>query len=203
MKPQARRILWLMLLCGGLVSLGTGLRLWFPPTRFAAATRVKIQRDVEFERDPSATNAYNAYFMQNEFELIQSDVILGKVVESLALHDRWGRRDGRKLEIPEALGMLKDHLALEPVRCTSLVGIHLTSDDPNEAAEITHAVAEQYDNYRRMHRDSGVSSEVIDAAAIPLKPRLHRTPALCWLAAGTLLTTAGICLGATRPREAK
>ena len=201
MTSRARRVLRLTLLCSGLVSLGIGLRLWFPSARFAATTRVKIQ--LELERDPSATNSYNAYFMQNEFELIQSDVILRKVVESLALPNRWGKRDGRKLEIPDALAMLKAHLTLEPVRCTSLVRIQLTSEDPNEAAEITHAVAEQYDNYRHAHRDSGVSSEIVDAAAIPLKPRLHRTPALCWLGAGTLLAIAGICLGIPRAHGAK
>jgi capsular polysaccharide biosynthesis protein len=43
--------------------------------------------------------------------------------------------------ISEALAILKTHLSLEPVRCTSLVGIHLTSEDPKEAAEITQAVA--------------------------------------------------------------
>jgi len=191
MTPRVRTVLGVSLLCGGLISIGVGVRLWYPPARFTAKTRVKIQRD--FERDAANTNSYNAYFMQNEFELIQSDFVLGNVVESLELQKRWSNKERRNMGISEALAILKTHLSLEPVRCTSLVGIHLTSEDPKEAAEITQAVADEYERYRRSHKESGVSAEVIDPAAIPLKAISHRGWALCWLGLGAVLAISGTC----------
>jgi uncharacterized protein involved in exopolysaccharide biosynthesis len=191
MTPRVQRTLGVSLFLAGLISIGLGIRLWYPPARFTAKTRVKIDRD--FERDAANTNSYNAYFIQNEFELIQSDVILGNVIESLGLQNRWRKKEGRNLGIPEALAILKTHLSLEPVRCTSLVGIHLTSEDPKEAAEITQAIADEYERYRRSHKESGVSAEVIDPAAIALKPISHRGWALSWLGLGALLAISGTC----------
>lgn len=102
MTPRARRVLGFALLCGGLLSFGIGLRLWFSPARYAATSRIKVDRAAsvvgQLERDVNSTNTYNAYFMQNEFELIQSEVILSKVVESLGLHTKWGSRAGKKAE---------------------------------------------------------------------------------------------------------
>lgn len=188
MTPRVRRIFGTGLLCGGLLSLGIGLHFWFPPVRYAAKSRIKV----ELERDVNATNTYSAYFMQNEFELIQSEAILGKVVESLDLPAKWGKRAGRKLNVGEALAMLKTRLALQPVRCTSLVEIRITSEDADEATEITNDIAEEYRNHRSTGGSSSVSAEIVDAAAIPKRPIApNRIHALCWLGLASLLAVVG------------
>lgn len=196
MAPHARRILALVLLCGGLISVGVGLRLWFPPARFAAKSRIRLERDV------NATNSYSAEFMHNEFELIQSEPILAKVVESLALRDKWSNRVGRKLQSGEALEMLKTRLELRPVRCTSLVEIHITSGDPAEAADISNAVAEEYRGHRPAGGHSPVSAEIVDSAAAPqLAIAPNRISALCSLGGGTMLAISGICAFGKRRRK--
>ncbi len=192
MTPLVRRVLGIVLICSGLLSFGIGIRLWFPPARYEARTRIKVERDV------NATNTYSAYFMHNEFELIQSEVILGKVVEALGLHAKW-KRDGRKLQIGEAVAMLKARLDLRPVRCTSLVEIHITSEDPDEAAKITNAIAEEYHNHHITGGYQTVSADIVDSAAIPHRPLApNRVAALCWLVIGSVFAVTLVCFRAKR-----
>jgi len=41
---------------------------------------------------PGMMAGYDPYFIQTEFELIQSEVILGKVIEELNLNVEWGKK---------------------------------------------------------------------------------------------------------------
>jgi uncharacterized protein involved in exopolysaccharide biosynthesis len=182
-----------ILIFGGLISIGVGLRLGFPPAQFAARSRIKIEQDL------NATNTYSAEFMHNEFELIQSDVILAKVVEVLGLPHKWSQRTGKRLDAGKTLAMLKTQLELRPVRCTSLVEIHITSNDPAEAAEISNAVAEEYRNHRPTGGSSPISAELVDTATPPKRSVTpNRVRALGWLGLGTTLAISGICVFARR-----
>src|SRR5206468_2138414 len=66
----------------------------------------------------------------------------------------WGKRqaDGKPLKMPAAVALLRDRLQLRTVRNTSLVEICVSSDKPNEAAEIANAVAAGYRKYRLEQR---------------------------------------------------
>src|SRR5206468_5065758 len=66
----------------------------------------------------------------------------------------WGKRqaDGKPLKMPAAVALLRARLQLRPVRNTSLVEICVSSDKPNEAAEIANAVAAGYRKYRLEQR---------------------------------------------------
>jgi uncharacterized protein involved in exopolysaccharide biosynthesis len=137
--------------------------------------------------------------MQNEFELIQSDLILAKVIDSLGLVKKWSKQGGRKLQMADALVMLKNRLELRPVRCTSLVEIRLTSENPEEAAEISNTVAEEYRNYRVTGDRTGHSTEIVDTATPPrVRVTPDRIPALCWFGLTVALGFAGICTLRTR-----
>ena len=100
------------------------------------------------------TAAYDPYFVQTEFETIQSEKVLGKVVDSLNLKQEWGKKDrgGRQLTTPEAIAMLKGKLDLHPVQNTSFVEIGAKSEKPEEAAKIANAVAHAYTEYRQEQR---------------------------------------------------
>ncbi len=95
----------------------------------------------------SSTAAYEPYFIQTTLEEIQSDAVLGKVVDALKLDETWAKNNGEKLEKEEAIRLLKKRLDLKPVPNTKLVEIGAQSDKPEEAAKIANAVAEAFRTY--------------------------------------------------------
>jgi uncharacterized protein involved in exopolysaccharide biosynthesis len=128
-----------------------------PPT-YCAAARIKIERDqtnipgVAPERPYGGS--YDPYFIQTEFEVIQSQVILDKVIRDLDLNKEWGRRfaSGETLKTAETMKLLRDRMDLRPVRNTSLIGITVNSDKPEEAAKLANAIARAYKDHRLEQR---------------------------------------------------
>lgn len=136
-----------------LVVLITTMVTFMLPESFSSSTRIKVERDqtdiIGFVEHGCA-GGYDPYFLQTEFELIQSELILGKVVEDLDLNREWGKKyaGGDRLKTPESILMLKSRLDLRVVRNTSLIEMRLYSEDPKEAARIANAIAEVYRKYR-------------------------------------------------------
>ena len=82
--------------------------------------RIKLERDrtdISGLAERSFAATYDPYFVQTEFETIQSEKVLGKVVDSLNLKQEWGKknRGGRERTRTEAIGMLKGKLDLKHV----------------------------------------------------------------------------------------
>ena len=91
---------------------------------------------------------YNPYSVQTEIETIQSDAVLGKVVDALKLDETWSKKNGgERLSKKEAIALLKKRLDLKPEKNTNLVEIGATSDKPEEAAKIANAVVQAYQDY--------------------------------------------------------
>lgn len=119
-----------------------------------AVARITIDRDVtdiEGVRGSRTATAYDPYFIPTQFEIIQSEAVLGQVVESLGLDQAWAK-NGQKLKTTDAVALLKQKLELKPVKDTSLLEIRVKDEDPNEAARIANAVAETYRDYRMQER---------------------------------------------------
>ena len=138
-----------------LVVITATLVTFILPESFASSTRIKIERDQSdvagfAERGAGGTISYDPYFIQTEFEMIQSDSILGKVVENLDLNNAWGKKygGGTRLTTGEATSLLKNRLDLRPVRNTSLIEIRVFSEKPEEAAKIANEVANVYKKHR-------------------------------------------------------
>jgi len=92
---------------------------------------------------------YDPYFVQSTFEIIQSEAVLGKVVDALNLESAWANRNGgEKLKKSDAVAELKKRLDLRPVQNTKLIEIGVTSGEPEEAAQLANAVAQAYKEYR-------------------------------------------------------
>jgi len=138
-----------------LVVITATLVTFILPESFASSTRIKIERDQSdvagfAERGAGGMISYDPYFIQTEFEMIQSDSILGKVVENLDLNNAWGKKygGGTRLTTGEATSLLKNRLDLRPVRNTSLIEIRVFSEKPDEAAKIANEVATVYKKHR-------------------------------------------------------
>jgi Mg-chelatase subunit ChlD len=108
--------------------------------------------------------AYDPYFVQTEFESIQSDAVLGKVVDKLSLNEAWAKKKGAAdtLKAEETIALLKDRLDLRAVPNSNLVEIGVKSDKPEEAAQIANTIAEVYLNQRReqglVFRERGIQA---------------------------------------------
>src|SRR5205823_9818908 len=117
------------------------------PESFASTARIKIERDAPDiqgfdQRNPAGQ--YDPYFIQTEFETIQSEKVLGKVVETLNLNKEWGKKfrgENEVLKTTETIQMLKDRLDLRPVRNTSFIEVKVYSDKPDEAADLANAIS--------------------------------------------------------------
>ena len=103
--------------------------------------------------DSRPVAGYDPYFVQTEFEVIQSEAVLGKVIKELNLNEAWGKKQGgRTLTTAETMALLKNNLDLRPEKNTGLLDVGVKSDQPEEAAKIANAVAEAYKAHRSEQR---------------------------------------------------
>src|SRR5881227_365935 len=71
-----------------LVVITATLVTFILPESFSSVARIKIERngsDIPEVGGRIQSGAYDPYFIQTEFEVIQSEIILGKVIEQLNL----------------------------------------------------------------------------------------------------------------------
>jgi capsular polysaccharide biosynthesis protein len=118
------------------------------PEAYASTARVKVESDAPVLEEQSP--AYDPNFIQTTLEIIQSELVLKRVIDVLDLNTKWGKKysSGGTLKTAESLQILKQRLQLTPIRNTKLIAITAYSDDKNEAAKIANAVAEAYRDYR-------------------------------------------------------
>ncbi|HOW79558.1 MAG TPA: Wzz/FepE/Etk N-terminal domain-containing protein, partial [Verrucomicrobiota bacterium] len=132
-----------------LVVITATLVTFILPESYSSKARIKIDRDqtdISGLADRSTLAGYDPFFIQTEFELIQSELILGKVIADLDLNTEWGRKyaSGERLRTPETIALLKQRIDLRTVRGTSLIEIVVYSEKPEEAARIANAIADAY-----------------------------------------------------------
>src|ERR1044071_8844345 len=110
------------------------------PESYTSTARIKVERDVTdvagVGQQQNISGVYDPYFIQTEFEVIQSELILDKVIENLDLNKVWGKKFNAEgpLKISESRMLLRRQLELRPSRNTSLIEIHVYSDSKEEAA---------------------------------------------------------------------
>jgi uncharacterized protein involved in exopolysaccharide biosynthesis len=140
------------------VAVTSTLVTFILPESYCSTARVKLNQDVTAaagKAGPSAlSTVYDPYFIQATFELMQSELILGKVIESLDLNKQWGKKyaNGATLRTSETLSLLKARMDLRPVRNTSLVEIRVYSEQPAEAAKLANAVVDAFRDYRQQQQ---------------------------------------------------
>src|SRR5690349_13028141 len=98
-----------------LVVITATLVTFILPESYSSTARIKVERDQSdisgMMGDPFRAGSYDPYFIQTEFEVIQSEVILTKVIEdpTLDLNRVWGRKyaNGEPLKTSESMMLLK------------------------------------------------------------------------------------------------
>src|SRR5262245_33918227 len=91
------------------------------PETFSSMSRIKIERPgtdiTSMVNDRNGQQSYDPYFIQTEFEVIQSEVILKRVVRDLNLNEEWAKKNGgQALKTTEVIKAIKDRLDLHNIR---------------------------------------------------------------------------------------
>jgi uncharacterized protein involved in exopolysaccharide biosynthesis len=141
-----------------LLTLGTSIIFTFLlPDSYSSTTRIQVEQDANQAVNSNlGSTSFDPYFIQTTFEIIESEVVLKNVVDTLDLNEKWGKKfnDRKPLKTAETMLILKNSMQLTPVRNTKLIAITVYSDEPREAAQIANAVAASYRAYRiQVHRE--------------------------------------------------
>jgi polysaccharide biosynthesis transport protein len=124
------------------------------PESYSSTARIKIENDVSditTINSPQMSLGYDPYFIQTEFEIMQSETVLGKVIKALDLNVKWGKKyapGGEPLQDDQTMRLLKQRLRLSTERNTKIIDITVYSDDKDEAAQIANAIDDAYRDYR-------------------------------------------------------
>ncbi|MFO1475042.1 MAG: polysaccharide biosynthesis tyrosine autokinase [Verrucomicrobiota bacterium] len=138
-----------------LVVITATLVTFILPESYSGTARIRVERDAAdipamTDRAMMPGSAYDPYFIQTEFEVLQSEVILGPVIDQLKLNEKWASKfgSGEKLKTSETMEILHKNMELRPVRNASVIQIQVYSDKAQEAADIANAIANTYRQHR-------------------------------------------------------
>jgi polysaccharide biosynthesis transport protein len=152
-----------------LVVITTTAVTFLLPKTYGSKARIKVEKDlpaVKGIEGGMTTAPYDPFWLQTEFDVIQSSSVLNEVIKKLDLNQRWAARSGRPegLQTEQTYEILKRQTRVTPSRNTSLVEIWVYSEDKNEAVEIANAIADAYREkriqLRKAAREEGVASLV-------------------------------------------
>jgi len=125
------------------------------PSSYSSTARIEINPDVNDIQPMGGGQAYagvgyDPYFIQTEFEKMQSEKVLGRVIETLDLNNKWGAKynGGQPLKTEDTMQLLKQRMNLSPERNTKLIDITIYSEDKAEAANLANGIAQAYQDYR-------------------------------------------------------
>ena len=156
-----------------LVVITATLVTFILPESFVSKATIKVERDksdIEELGGKVGYNQYDPYYIATEFEVIQSELILGIVVSNLILKVEWGKKfnEGQALGTQETLALLGGRINLRPVRNTMLIDINVYGENPAEAANLANNIAESYKQFR-LNQGRALSAGGLDSLSIKLQ----------------------------------
>ncbi|HVU16189.1 MAG TPA: polysaccharide biosynthesis tyrosine autokinase [Candidatus Didemnitutus sp.] len=124
------------------------------PKWYLATAKIRVEKpESEMKLFQSQNNTYyDPYFIQDQFEIIQSEKIIYPVIDDLDLTNVLGREfnDGRPIPKPIAYKnfIIDRMLRVESRRATSLIEINVYAREPKLAADIANDIARVYSQDR-------------------------------------------------------
>ncbi len=136
-----------------LVTITTTLVTYILPEKYASTVRISVDKDspdVSGIAEARSAQGYDPYFIQTEFQKIQSTLVLNRVITNLGLNRKWAEKNKLEgdLRTEETYAMLKGSLDVSQSRNTSLIEIKVLSEDKAEAATIANEIARVYQSTR-------------------------------------------------------
>ena len=137
-----------------LTAVTTTVVTFLLPETYMSLSRISIEKDTS-DIAPllgmqSGPTAFDPYFIQTEFEKIQSQKVLDKVVSKCGLTEEWKRLNGGKsLTEIEARKILEKAIDIRQFRNTSIIELRAYDRKPKWAQTIAQALAKEYQNHRK------------------------------------------------------
>ena len=130
-----------------LTAVTTTVVTFFIPKTYMSLSRISIEKDTS-DIAPllgmqSGPTAFDPYFIQTEFEKIQSQMVLDKVVIKCSLTEEWKLPDDIM-----ARKRLKKAIDVRQFRNTSIIELRAYDRDKNLARKIAQSLAEEYQTHR-------------------------------------------------------
>src|SRR5882672_230901 len=168
-----------------LVTITTTLVTFILPPTYASTTRISVQKDSTDiagvgvnGMSSQVYGSFDPYWIQTEFEKIQSKMILHPVISNLDLTVEWGKRYKEAvLPLDLTYRTLRREIDVTQSRNTSLIEIKAFSPDPNEAAAICNNIVDVYRD-SRLRQWQALSSRGMDALNAELTKRTVEIKAL-------------------------
>ncbi len=144
----------LIALIVGLVFVTTMAVTVFLPRWYLATTKVRVEKpesDVKLFQAQGST-AYDPYFLQDQFKIMQNERIIYPVIEKLNLNNRLAAAAGAPgVTLSNDLTyryIISKMLRVESQRSSSLIDINVYAQEPALAAEIANEIARVYSDDR-------------------------------------------------------
>jgi len=124
----------------------TAVTLLLPKT-YLSTTRIAVDKDTS-DIAPllgmQSAVQYDPYFIETQFQTIQSKLVLYKVIEDLNLNEKWTAefKLDSQLTTRETYNTLTRMIDVRQSRNTSLIEIRVYNRDPKQAALIADKIAE-------------------------------------------------------------
>src|SRR5690348_5332771 len=129
-----------------LVAITTTLVTFILPESFASTVRMKVEKDASdiggLKDNFYGGGGFDPYWVQDQFETIQSKLILYQVITNMHLNKKWAEKykEEGEFKTEQTYGMLKSKVDVRQSRGTSLIEIRVLSEDKNEAADIANEI---------------------------------------------------------------
>ncbi|HXG49658.1 MAG TPA: polysaccharide biosynthesis tyrosine autokinase [Methylomirabilota bacterium] len=136
-----------------LVVITTTVVTYLLPQSFASTVRISVEKDtadVEGMGSDRVLGGFDPFWVETQFQKIQSKSILYPVITNLGLRRAWAEREKIDGELPieTTYLMLKRTSEVNQYRNTSVIEIKVFSEDRDEAARIANEIAKVYKESR-------------------------------------------------------
>ncbi len=140
-----------------LVVITTTVVTYLLPPTYMSSTRIMVEKDspdIPLLSQMTFSGPPDPFFLQTQFEVIQSKTNLYKVIDELDLNQEWSREYLRQgtLKTPETFELLRDKIDIRQYRNTTMIEIRVYSRNKAEAARIANKIAEVYRDRRLSER---------------------------------------------------
>jgi len=148
---QRQALVWLIL---GVVMVTTVVVTALLPSWYLATTKVRVEKpEGEMKLfSAQASGAYDPFFLQDQFKIMQSEKILYPVIANLGLGAKLAESLGAPgVVLPRATTyryLVNKMLRIESQRSSSLIEINIYSQDPGLGADIANEIARVYSEDR-------------------------------------------------------
>lgn len=160
MKAKKPLTFAIALLVLGSIFLSFGLYLCFKPELYRATCQIQADREI-FSPLGETNGSHDPYFIQTEFEVIQSEIILNQVIKALNLDAEWAHKLGHseKMTTSQCRMLVRRQMELSAIPNTSLIGISICNEEKLEAAKMANAIAEAFRDFRlTQHKEQNLAT---------------------------------------------